>query len=162
MWSIFFFTIRRRDTRCALVTGVQTCALPISVVTLQLSGVAVVPVAGRELRDVVAQSHQRFHLRSHPQAAVAVVAPVQRTYTDRVARDHRPPARLVPQREGEDAVEPVEPGAWIGVLRIQRGDHLAVGAALVVVATRQRLLESMMVVDLAIDREHQRAIGGPD
>src|SRR3546814_10675177 len=27
--SIFFFSIRRRHTRCALVTGVQTCALPI-------------------------------------------------------------------------------------------------------------------------------------
>src|SRR3546814_1748211 len=26
---IFFFTSRRRHTRCALVTGVQTCALPI-------------------------------------------------------------------------------------------------------------------------------------
>src|SRR3546814_6706311 len=26
----FFFSIRRRHTRCALVTGVQTCALPIS------------------------------------------------------------------------------------------------------------------------------------
>src|SRR3546814_3553748 len=26
----FFFSSRRRDTRCALVTGVQTCALPIS------------------------------------------------------------------------------------------------------------------------------------
>src|SRR3546814_2696458 len=25
-----FFSIRRRHTRCALVTGVQTCALPIS------------------------------------------------------------------------------------------------------------------------------------
>src|SRR3546814_6188103 len=25
----FFFTSRRRHTRCALVTGVQTCALPI-------------------------------------------------------------------------------------------------------------------------------------
>src|SRR3546814_12791958 len=25
----FFFTNRRRHTRCALVTGVQTCALPI-------------------------------------------------------------------------------------------------------------------------------------
>src|SRR3546814_1872145 len=25
----FFFSIRRRHTRCALVTGVQTCALPI-------------------------------------------------------------------------------------------------------------------------------------
>src|SRR3546814_14124277 len=26
----FFFSSRRRHTRCALVTGVQTCALPIS------------------------------------------------------------------------------------------------------------------------------------
>src|SRR3546814_4743008 len=26
---MFFFTSRRRHTRCALVTGVQTCALPI-------------------------------------------------------------------------------------------------------------------------------------
>src|SRR3546814_17606285 len=30
-WS-FFFASRRRQTRCALVTGVQTCALPISLV----------------------------------------------------------------------------------------------------------------------------------
>src|SRR3546814_1311086 len=34
MWclyfSFFFFSSRRRHTRCALVTGVQTCALPIS------------------------------------------------------------------------------------------------------------------------------------
>src|SRR3546814_11354080 len=27
---VFFFSSRRRQTRCALVTGVQTCALPIS------------------------------------------------------------------------------------------------------------------------------------
>src|SRR3546814_9352399 len=26
---VFFFSTRRRHTRCALVTGVQTCALPI-------------------------------------------------------------------------------------------------------------------------------------
>src|SRR3546814_6409158 len=30
--EIFFLSSRRRHTRCALVTGVQTCALPISVV----------------------------------------------------------------------------------------------------------------------------------
>src|SRR3546814_7500128 len=30
VFSIFFFSSRRRHTRCALVTGVQTCALPIS------------------------------------------------------------------------------------------------------------------------------------
>src|SRR3546814_7881866 len=30
MLFCFFFSSRRRHTRCALVTGVQTCALPIS------------------------------------------------------------------------------------------------------------------------------------
>src|SRR3546814_4151435 len=29
MCVLFFFSSRRRHTRCALVTGVQTCALPI-------------------------------------------------------------------------------------------------------------------------------------
>src|SRR3546814_10433575 len=29
---VFFFSSRRRHTRCALVTGVQTCALPIYIV----------------------------------------------------------------------------------------------------------------------------------
>src|SRR3546814_7780447 len=29
-FGFFFFSSRRRHTRCALVTGVQTCALPIS------------------------------------------------------------------------------------------------------------------------------------
>src|SRR3546814_6220023 len=29
MFDFFFFSSRRRHTRCALVTGVQTCALPI-------------------------------------------------------------------------------------------------------------------------------------
>src|SRR3546814_3489329 len=31
---LFFFSSRRRHTRCALVTGVQTCALPISAAAL--------------------------------------------------------------------------------------------------------------------------------
>src|SRR3546814_7971835 len=30
----FFFSSRRRHTRCALVTGVQTCALPISLAAI--------------------------------------------------------------------------------------------------------------------------------
>src|SRR3546814_8676582 len=29
IFSLFFFSSRRRHTSCALVTGVQTCALPI-------------------------------------------------------------------------------------------------------------------------------------
>src|SRR3546814_7722926 len=38
MLCFFFFSSRRRHTRCALVTGVQTCALPISSVRLSLWG----------------------------------------------------------------------------------------------------------------------------
>src|SRR3546814_6729521 len=37
---IFFFSSRRRHTRCALVTGVQTCALPISLSRHRLVGLA--------------------------------------------------------------------------------------------------------------------------
>src|SRR3546814_2185857 len=44
---LFFFSSRRRHTRCALVTGVQTCALPISSslivrVTLDMAGVILI------------------------------------------------------------------------------------------------------------------------
>src|SRR3546814_16741632 len=42
----FFFSSRRRHTRCALVTGVQTCALPISVDSLaQGEGQTAPPIA---------------------------------------------------------------------------------------------------------------------
>src|SRR3546814_8792228 len=35
----FFFSSKRRHTRCALVTGVQTCALPISKVRSEKAGI---------------------------------------------------------------------------------------------------------------------------
>src|SRR3546814_5603025 len=39
LFSFFFFSSRRRHTRCALVTGVQTCALPIyPAMTLAVDG----------------------------------------------------------------------------------------------------------------------------
>src|SRR3546814_8173358 len=49
----FFFSSRRRHTRCALVTGVQTCALPISG--------AVRPVSGED------------HVMGSPDASVKVI-----------------------------------------------------------------------------------------
>src|SRR3546814_1292220 len=36
--GVFFFSSRRRHTRCALVTGVQTCALPILLFAFGLVG----------------------------------------------------------------------------------------------------------------------------
>src|SRR3546814_2589932 len=52
----FFFSSRRRHTRCALVTGVQTCALPISLIeALAVEGFDHMPEAGRAIiRDQVA------------------------------------------------------------------------------------------------------------
>src|SRR3546814_1841541 len=42
---LFFFSSRRRHTRCALVTGVQTCALPIWRSTIAVGAAAVALVA---------------------------------------------------------------------------------------------------------------------
>src|SRR3546814_5976293 len=49
-----FFSSRRRHTRCALVTGVQTCALPIS------------PIRTRDLRHDVVTTFIRPRLRKVP------------------------------------------------------------------------------------------------
>src|SRR3546814_906015 len=52
IFCVFFFSSRRRHTRCALVTGVQTCALPIS------------PAAARRVREhTLAQLLKRHRVR---------------------------------------------------------------------------------------------------
>src|SRR3546814_11678413 len=56
MFFVFFFSSRRRHTRCALVTGVQTCALPILLEIAFFLGVQ----AGRRLVE-----HQQARPRDH-------------------------------------------------------------------------------------------------
>src|SRR3546814_1897412 len=56
----FFFSSRRRHTRCALVTGVQTCALPISSVSVNSpSGVVLPLVMPRFLHAAMTSSDPR-------------------------------------------------------------------------------------------------------
>src|SRR3546814_17845677 len=50
MSFFFFFSSRRRHTRCALVTGVQTCALPIFGVLCDRQHTAPLPRARRPRR----------------------------------------------------------------------------------------------------------------
>src|SRR3546814_10496984 len=51
-WVCCFFSSRRRHTRCALVTGVQTCALPIFMYTAgELAGLHFVTQSERGLED---------------------------------------------------------------------------------------------------------------
>src|SRR6184192_3528685 len=76
--SFFFFSSRRRHTRCRLVTGVQTCALPISAPTpltpltcpLQDAVVALVSSAGAHLAgDPPFRPYADYSLREIPATA---------------------------------------------------------------------------------------------
>src|SRR3546814_19551898 len=50
---IFFFSSRRRHTRCALVTGVQTCALPIWLTCVTFRSVSALASANEPMRPVM-------------------------------------------------------------------------------------------------------------
>src|SRR3546814_10798617 len=52
---LFFFSSRRRHTRCALVTGVQTCALPILMLVMGAAFGAVVGLVGALLIELLAR-----------------------------------------------------------------------------------------------------------
>src|SRR3546814_5773491 len=60
MYMCFFFSSRRRHTRCALVTGVQTCALPISrAAALNLVTAAIILFNCRYLGHAVEEMRRR-------------------------------------------------------------------------------------------------------
>src|SRR3546814_10804945 len=75
---LVFFSSRRRHTRCALVTGVQTCALPISTARRRAAGSAVAPARRR--------------------AAGATAPPRPRTDLDRRSR-RTPASTAAPHRQ---------------------------------------------------------------
>src|SRR3546814_6900214 len=66
MFRCFFFSSRRRHTRCALVTGVQTCALPIflAAVTACIGGAVWPPRDERVERLDAAMRTPRFRQRT--------------------------------------------------------------------------------------------------
>src|SRR3546814_1402502 len=70
----FFFSSRRRHTRCALVTGVQTCALPIFDLDRRELGFAKVAerrIAGAEIVEAEADA-ERDELVEQLRRAAAV------------------------------------------------------------------------------------------
>ena len=140
--------------------GCRVIAPGTLVVADRLALRAVVVVPGRELGDVVADVRQRLHLGGHAQPSGRIVAPIQRHHADRIARDQDAPGGAVPQGEGEDAVEAVQPVTDVRVLAEQRADDLAVRLGLEVVRLRQRRLQLAVVVDLPVDGQHEVAVGG--
>src|SRR3546814_9922336 len=76
---VFFFSSRRRHTRCALVTGVQTCALPIcravalDIVQVRLGRVEALAAQGDQprLHDDPALTESRIAIAHRQDAAEA-------------------------------------------------------------------------------------------
>src|SRR3546814_12099583 len=80
---LFFFSSRRRHTRCALVTGVQTCALPIyfqAFTVSQLTFLAVPAIADKS-RIYGTELSARWNVADETKLDVSLVAQNAR-YTD--------------------------------------------------------------------------------
>src|SRR3546814_3788370 len=80
----FFFSSRRRHTRCALVTGFQTCALPISCQRLALARAsrvdAAAPSVGTGRAGARDPKKSRGVLREHTSARYAWIQAQQEDY----------------------------------------------------------------------------------
>src|SRR3546814_4652942 len=75
---VFFFSSRRRHTSCALVTGVQTCALPISDPLPRFSEQT--PTTLADLKAVLAGDRERGYAVSQSffeRGVSSVAAPVR-------------------------------------------------------------------------------------
>src|SRR3546814_9377926 len=68
----FFFSSRRRHTRCALVTGVQTCALPIFID--EYGGVAGLLTIEDVLEQIVGEIDDEHDDAEDPGALIAAQA----------------------------------------------------------------------------------------
>src|SRR3546814_8116861 len=114
---MFFFSSRRRHTRCALVTGVQTCALPI----FQLG------VAGDELRLPLGNGRLGPPMSSSDSEAGARSLLLVGGQASRVTVDPalRPRWRdgLVVQREGADPAAIQEQGFQPVRRHVQRSEE---------------------------------------
>src|SRR3546814_10077989 len=69
----FFFSSRRRHTRCALVTGVQTCALPILALAMQWAATRPARNGGRFLTVNAGRNEANYQVRELAERVAAAV-----------------------------------------------------------------------------------------
>src|SRR3546814_10902906 len=81
---VFFFSSRRRHTRCALVTGVQTCALPILLDLARQFGFAII-------ED---DYDHEFHFESQPLLPLAAYGPGHILYVGSMSKLLLPALRI--------------------------------------------------------------------
>src|SRR3546814_19523992 len=110
VFFFFFFSSRRRHTRCALVTGVQTCALPI-LCYLQSKGSAAAEQVATDNAAFALQGASIAERSPLDCATWIVVAPITRAHLPptRSSRRRRyaalaslPPARFTSVRRSDE------------------------------------------------------------
>src|SRR3546814_4957657 len=105
----FFFSSRRRHTRCALVTGVQTCALPISASLHQASPSSPRAPCGVALSESIRQGRRRrCRYNRHNESLPPPASPVQACRCHAPSRSRRgrrrSTARSEERRVGKEGV----------------------------------------------------------
>src|SRR3546814_10058580 len=116
---VFFLSSRRRHTRCALVTGVQTCALPIFKIVVR--GASSQPAASEASPQAPVRRTEGTHERDRA-AAPHLQAPC--------GWPRRPPARPpvppgIPAGRTAAVSDPLCHAARPGTGRRRLGEHLA-------------------------------------
>src|SRR3546814_3927717 len=113
---VFFFSSRRRHTRCALVTGVQTCALPIWAISIGEGADILFLVMLDERRRAVArrqherqaghrgQPHSGPSPQPHSTSSTSTVSPVTRCDSAAAMKSSRSPSST---SDGVGEVTPV-------------------------------------------------------
>src|SRR3546814_2885117 len=80
--DVLFFSSRRRHTSCALVTGVQTCALPIS---LSLTSSSILPQSSHFLHPLYHSLLHQFSL--NPPISSSTLSLTSRSEERRVGKE---------------------------------------------------------------------------
>src|SRR3546814_7202748 len=118
---LFFFSSRRRHTRCALVTGVQTCALPIFKAAPGYEH-ALAAALGDDLEAAICPEGKRYWIVAAPQEVDPALPPGCTALADHVTAPDELTRRLL----------------QIAVTEKDEGQPLAVGQRLVTLEGKLR------------------------
>src|SRR3546814_14124417 len=115
----FFFSSRRRHTRCALVTGVQTCALPICRLALTVAdGTANALVLRRARYDLIVANILAGPLIDMAADVAAIAAPGGQLVLAGLLRTQAAAVARASRREGYRLAAQLKLGVW-ALLRLR-------------------------------------------
>src|SRR3546814_17372369 len=116
MLLLFFFSSRRRHTRCALVTGVQTCALPILNTNIATSAAATAVLDLQHLLKIVHLQNSLPAMLIRDRARTRSRHHRRRDLLDSLALPHQAASSQLPwhQRILANDLPPTDPSPALG------------------------------------------------